>query len=1214
MPMPLEPFVARLRPALQGDILSEISTTLLDEGRNAMQGKIAVLLREVGKTLCRYLQERLPRLHGEWWRELVVGSLTFQQRRTVEQNASNSLEALDVAALLRVFDQNWHLLSRDENMAVSDRNYLKEMQTVRNRWAHPPSVGIQTDDAYRDLDTMQRFAKFIGAEDTLLDAMAETKRELLAGRTAEPSPPVHPHPQDESEFQVGQVVALRANPEQTGAVVNVVSAQPENRYSVFQDGKVATYYASQLQPVEEVKEKPEVLTLADFHARLSGLQIRHPSVANLYSINAGKIDFVPYQFRPVLKFIRSDRPRLLIADGVGVGKTIEAGLILRELQARRDIRSVLVICPKPLVVERKWERELKRFDERFTHLNGPTLRFCIEEMDLEGEWPEQHAKTILPYSLFNEALLLGRSRRHKGQENGLLDLDPPPRFDLVIVDEAHRISNPETYVHQGVRFFCEHAEAVVFLTATPIQLGAHDLFVLLNVLRPDLVLDRQAFEHMAAPNKYINQAIGIVRSKADDWQAAACGAMEEAASTPWGCSILQNSPDFQSVYDILGKDTVPDEERVGCITALEQLHTFSNIINRMRRRDIGQFTVRRPETVKVSFTKQQRDLHDAILHTQARIFSEIRGHSNVKFMMTTIRRQAASCLFGLAPLLKDILTRHIDELTWAEADESFDAIEESDIGSIEAEIVQVLQKAEELSTEDPKLSALLKIIADKQKLPNNKIMIFSGFRHTLGYLLDRLRQERLRVGMVHGGTPDEDRVALRECFQRPKEDGQALDILLFSEVGCEGLDYEFCDCMVNFDLPWNPMRIEQRIGRIDRRGQKSDSVSIFNLITPGTVDADIYDRCLLRIGVFSNEIGGGEEILGEITQGIRNIAEDISLTPEQQSAKLQQLADNKIRLIQEQQELEGKQMELFGLKIPEDQAAKEVENAASYWLSPEALQNLLSKYLSQACADKQEHILGDKALKTLRLSQEARERLIADFRNMHREKSPARRVWETWLKGSEQHLAITFDPACAVDSPDTSLINPLHPAIRQAAEALSSSRPLVTGCQIADRELPKGEFPFAIYQWQFRGFRENLSLQGVSTHAPVADRLMELLEKSEPWDVPATSIPSDDVLTDLDKRHYDCWALAREQHRDHVRQLVEYRRESLNTSHSARMALLREQLGSATNENIRRMRQSQINTAEADYRRHCAELDQAVTKADVTAEVVAYGIVRVYGS
>jgi len=158
---------------------------------------------------------------------------------------------------------------------------------------------------------------------------------------------------------------------------------------------------------------------------------------------------VPYQFRPVLRFIRADRPRLLIADEVGVGKTIEAGLILRELQARRDIRSVLILCPRPLVVERKWQLEMQWFDEDFHHLDGPMLRYYLRETDRNGIWPERYAKCILLFSLFDERLLHGGKGR---QATGLLTLDPPPHFDLVIVDEIHHARNTNTYVHQGIPF------------------------------------------------------------------------------------------------------------------------------------------------------------------------------------------------------------------------------------------------------------------------------------------------------------------------------------------------------------------------------------------------------------------------------------------------------------------------------------------------------------------------------------------------------------------------------------------------------------------------------------------------------------------------------------------------------------------------------------------------------------------------------------------
>ena len=162
------------------------------------------------------------------------------------------------------------------------------------------------------------------------------------------------NPNSSLEFSPGQIVFLKSNPSVRGAVVSVLPGTPENRINVFIDGNIQPFYASQLQAEEQPGEDFQRLSLDEFHTYLTALQLRYPGLSTLYSLNAARVDFIPYQFRPVLRFIQSDRPRLLIADGVGVGKTIEAGLILRELQARRDIKSVLIICPRPLVAEEKW--------------------------------------------------------------------------------------------------------------------------------------------------------------------------------------------------------------------------------------------------------------------------------------------------------------------------------------------------------------------------------------------------------------------------------------------------------------------------------------------------------------------------------------------------------------------------------------------------------------------------------------------------------------------------------------------------------------------------------------------------------------------------------------------------------------------------------------------------------------------------------------------
>lgn len=1012
------------------------------------------------------------------------------------------------------------------------------------------------------------------------------------------------------EFSPGQIVFLKADPSTRGAVVAILPGIPENRINVFVNGNVHTFYPSQLQL--EVQDDSRVFSCDDFHAYLTALQIRYPGLSTLYSLNAARVDFIPYQYRPVLKFIKADLPRLLIADSVGVGKTIEAGLILRELQARSDVQAVLIICPRPLVAEQKWQREMKRFDENFEHLDGAKLRYCINEMHLDGEWPEQYQKVILPYSLLNNTLLFGpEGNRKRKRGKGLLDLDPPPHFDLVIVDEAHHIRNQGTANHEAVRFFCENAEAAVFLTATPIQLGSHDLFVLLNVLRPDLILDEESFNHMAEPNPFINQAVNAARAQESNWKQTAKEAFDQAGATAWGQSILKDNPEFKRIRNQLAGRRITPEDRVQLITDMEALHTFSGIINRTRRRDIGEFTIRRPQTVEVELTTDQEELHEALLETQKEIFRRLHGDRSVNFMITTLRRQLASCLHGLEPLLEDILTRRLDELEleWAEADAIEAMPSEKLTSQIREDIQTLLEKAKNLDPEDLKLEALRKVVRGRQRRRNNKIMIFSSFRHTLSYLYKHLAAEGFRVGLIHGDVPDEERLELRSRFEKPKAERDTLDLMLFSEVGCEGLDYQFCDCIVNYDLPWNPMKVEQRIGRIDRRGQKSESVTIINLITPGTVDADIYERCLLRIGVFESALGGSEEILGEITTELRDIAENYELTPEERRIKLQQLADNKILLVQEQEKLEAQQLDLFGLRFADDRMEKEVEEASSFWLSPASIQRFVTRYLSQKIGTEQEFILGEKPLKTLRLSEDARSALLEDFQQFPREKTRVYREWERWLKGSDQHLSITFEADCATQHPDAAFIMPTHLLVKQAANALNAEQEAVTALKVRTHKIPPGRYEFAIYQWRFLGIREHLVLKPIALSDVLTPHLTDLLEKAEDDDTQESQAPIQKEA--LEKTHQYLWAEARAKHLERTQALASYRTESLATSHQKRVTLLKEKIAQATDSRIQLMRSSELDNAETDYRRRIQEFDEALAKADITAEPVAYGILEV---
>ena len=1189
------------------------------------------LIRTATAEFAGFLARQLPALGAFWWKTHVEDRLSFQQQRTVRERGLTTLEQLDFAALLRILDQNWYELSQSLTLPREGRTWIKELHGVRNRWAHLSAAPVPAEDLYRDADTLFRVLVMLDAGQESISAVEAAKTDALSEMTGAPdatgssttpkttsAAPFEASSDGNSDangsqrsatmFNVGELVALRSDPETAMPVLGVVPGATETRYRVFQDNRQATYYESQLQPLASGTE-PELLSAEELRAYLTSLHLLSPSTANLYSLRSGRVQFVPYQYRPVLRLIRADRPRLLIADEVGVGKTIEAGLIIKELRARSEISSVLVICPKALVTERKWFLEMKRFDEHFEALDGRTLRHCLRETHLEGEWPDRYSRVIIPFSLFDSDLLLGREGRSSRAADGLLALDPPPRFDLVILDEAHHIRNVETYLHQAVRYFCDNAQAVVFLTATPVQIGSKDLFTLLNVLRPDLVIDRASFEQMAAPNGYINAAVGHCRAAGERWQAEARTCLGQAAQTEWGRLFLREAPAFQDAYDRLAEDRIDDADRIRLIRSLEELYTFSAMINRTRRRDIGEFTTRRPETLTVEFTPDQRRLHDDLLNVVSRILERTHGRQSVKFMMSTLRRQTASCLYGLAPFLRDILSGKLESLELGEEGDGEVAVDPEFLAEITADIEAFIERAEALDPKDPKVEAFVKVLRDKDGMANNKVLAFSTFRHTLAYVARHVANTGLRFGLVHGDVPDEERSELRRRFALPKDDPKALDVLLSSEIGGEGLDFQFCDLLINYDLPWNPMRIEQRIGRIDRYGQQSESVAIVNLVTPGTVDADIYERCLMRIGVFHHAVGGSEEILGEITREIHDIAESFTLTPEERAERLQQLGDNKIRQVQEETALEEKQADLFGLTVPNQSWREEIAEAESFWLSPQALQRCVSGYLSAIADNRSGLLLGDKPLKTLRLGQSIRAKLLNDFRRLPRSTDPVARQWEKWLRGADPLLPVTLDQETAAVEPKAVHLDVLHPLVRQAAQHLQRSGAVQTNLTLSSESVPPGAYAFALYQWRKVGVRAEDTLVAITEDPKLDAAVLSILEEAA--DVPNGTPPSAATTDRLDERHHGLWRAARADHMAENRDLVQHREQSLTASHMARRKLLGDQIDGATNEKIRRMKEGEMARANNDYERRIEELQRLADSADIHATTVVEGVLEV---
>jgi ATP-dependent helicase HepA len=1031
-----------------------------------------------------------------------------------------------------------------------------------------------------------------------VDALERKVREIVANRIAAIEPTPH--------LKIGDTVALRSDPARIGVITGITPSNRETRLNVFIDGRLETLYLSQVV-LADLASGAVRATLAEFKARLTALQLAEPSVANLYSLQAGRIDFIPYQFRPVLKFIRADRPRMLVADEVGVGKTIEAGLLLRELQARRPLRSVLVVCSKALVAEEKWHREMRRFDEEFVTLGSDELRYCLDQSDLEGEWPDRYSRAILPFSLVNERLLLGYPTRGGGRSPGLNSLDTPPRFDLLIVDEAHNARNADTNLHQGLRILADNAEAVVLITATPVQLGTGDLFSLLNLLRPDLVIDRPTFERMAEPNAAINAAIAAIRGASTGWQNEAIAHLGEAADTDWGRVMLAPSPEYRNlVAEIRAAGT--DDDRVRLIRPAEALHSFSSMISRTRRRDIGNFTSRKARTVEVPFTPEQQAVHDDLLALQRAIYLRTHGAGPLGFLMTTIRRQAASSLHGLVPFLEHILTRRLSDLELVEIDDEALNHSDTEIDAIRGEITAIIERARSLSSEDPKLAALKDIVAQKTGMANRRLLVFSSFRHTLFYLEEALRADGIRVGLIHGGVGDDDRRVLRKAFGLPPDHADAIDVLLSSEVGSEGLDFQFCDALINFDIPWNPMRIEQRIGRIDRYGQASQTVAIYNFVTPGTVDFDIFQRCLVRIGVFERAIGGSEAILGEIAGRLQAVADDFLLTDEERHARLQQLADNEIRQIIETDALEEREAELFGVRIERTRMNDEIAEASSRWLEPAGIERLVGLHLERELDVGRSPISGQGPVKNLRLGADARRRLVPP-RARGTRLSLADREWETWLRGDQQTLALTFDREAANEDRSLAFITPVHPLTQAAARAFARDEEVTVTLRVNDPSLPVGDHPFAIYQWQMRGLREDAMLVPVVEDAVVGAAFMDIFASAA--DASDVAPPDSMTIEGLESWHHELWTRRRAAHVAEAAEIARFRRDSLEASHRARVAILEEQLASASEDRIRRMRTGQLARANADRQEALESLSAAERRADILPRRVASGTLRV---
>lgn len=1176
-------------------------------------------LHEAAVCLVGWLNNILPKVTKDWWDDCVLQSLSYTQRDLALSKNYSKLSDFDLAALLRITNKSWYDMSTVADLPTNEREIVREMITVRNNWVHCSVEIPGKDTIIHDLKTICSFIIQLCGTQTVCKEIDDFI--IFIEQPDSISVPSYDKKavnqndnyktKKQNEIKENSLVFLVGSPDKKGIVISKKNIGEIIQYEVFINNALQRFFSGQIALVQETAGYNWV-SINEVRSCLTAYQINNPSSQNLYSLNSARIDFVPYQFRPALKMIHSDESRILIADSVGVGKTIEAGLIIKELSARSELERVVVICPKPLVAERKWELEMKRFDEEFIPIDGTTLRHIISDTDRDGEWPIRYNKVIIPYSILDSKVYNGEEGK-KYRSFGLTELDPEPHFDLVIVDEAHQIRNgsmekDKAFAYKCTKYFCDHADAVVMLTATPLQTSDNDLFTILNVLRPDIVIDKKTFEMMSRPNEYISHAVHTIRSSNDGWQEEAISYLRDVQKTQWGDNVIAENPLYDDILIRLESDTISREERIKLISDIESLHSFNTMINRTRRRDIQEFCIRRSHTVSIEFTDYQRKLHDELLNFEHQTLSTLHNSCSVPFMVSTIRRQAASCIFGLAPYIRDVIERRIQQLNDDPSIElaAIDIDEQS--GNVLYSLAgNLLKLADNLPEDDPKFEEMMKVIIKKQEMQNNKIMLFSTFRHTLSYLKKRLLSLGYRVGQIDGSVKDEERYSIKDRFELSKDNPDALDILLFTDVGSEGLDYQFCNMMINYDLPWNPMRIEQRIGRIDRRGQQSEVVNIYNIITEGTVDAEIYHRCLMRIGVFESSIGDCEEILGEIASEIESIAFDNALTDEERKSKLEQMADNEIRKVQELNRLEEEEKELFGFDLTEFTTSQEIRQAENPWLTQKCLQRLIENYICERVGIGT-YILGDDTLKNLRLSATARGILRDDLRKIPGSRNALRRAWENYLSGKKPNHTLTFDSDAAMKDRNSFFITAMHPLAKQAAVYFTNNETSYLSLRLFTNQVPEGDYVFSVYAWRYTGFNTYTKLTIVCENDIISKELPYIIEEAADADKRADG--SFD-WTALENLHVQMWLAERDLHRRDVQTTLTFKLESLANMNRNHIRSLEQQIKDAVDDNIRRMRHSEMENVQEKYNQKVAEIKATADSADLYTTLLVNGVITI---
>lgn len=932
-------------------------------------------------------------------------------------------------------------------------------------------------------------------------------------------------------FEEGSAVRNRSDPSQIGIVTGETRKTGGRVYNRVKLSNGETKWILEVA-LEAVSEAPDALldlSRANFSKRsalsetLTHIRLTGRLADLIYSMESTNTEFHAYQFKPVVKILNAASKGLLIADEVGLGKTIEAGLVWTELVARYDAQRLLVICPKSL--QEKWRMELsQKFGVRAQAVDAADLLRTLKEHERTGDdfalvatlsgiratkdWDDP----VSPAKGARAELARFLNDRATGD----------PLFDLVVFDEAHHLRNPETAQHKSARQIVDLADYKLLLSATPINLRSQDLQSILRLVEPDLFDRDWIFNELQTENVPVVAAREMALRREATYED-----LKDAMAWITPGRFLKTEGRLAVLNSIISERSGPiaPEDKAAFAARLEEMSMLGGIVNRTRRRDVNDFKVqRRPQTGVWSMAEHERAFYDKASRAIVQYAAD--ADVNEQFLLSNSQRMLASCLpAAYARWSNAIVDPGIDD-----PDEEPTKAAPGPLTSMLSSVCGDFEVLSALEAEDNKLAILLRGIRETWNAhPDEKVIVFSSFRGTIDYLETRLRAEGWPCVKMHGSVRRDRNDILRE-FQ----DAPGRMVLLTSEVGGEGLDLQFCRTLINYDLPWNPMKVEQRIGRIDRIGQKSPSVEILSLICEGTIEERIYRRLYDRLNLIVQTLGGYEPILGDLVRELEKRLLDPSLSAEETDAEIERQASAaEARRLQE----EDLEKEAAGLIAHGDMILHRIQRTHEQqrWIQPFELYDYVAGALRSAFPG----ILLERApteYEAYDFTFTAAGHLA--FRTFLDERS---KRFKTDLRRQDKVRIVFGKPPANLRGVTLESVTTAHPLVRFAAKLRSDAgrglamRPAVAGVLARSeslQHLPSGRYGLVVQKWSTGGAtpQDRLVYAGLNltTGAVLSDEDAEGLTMSAARDMkPGVVSPADAgiaahrIQTDLVEQHLD---------------------------------------------------------------------------------------------